>query len=103
MERRNFLRAMLGVAAATALPSEVWPFRKIFLPAQPSVRLAEYKDYSLWTIGPDGKPVCVKSGSFNVTKIEKIMNLADEAPLIWTANEEQLTAWRRKFKQYGLD
>jgi hypothetical protein len=33
MERRSFLRAMLGVAAATALPSEVWPFRKIFLPA----------------------------------------------------------------------
>ena len=33
MQRRNFLRAMLGVAAATALPSEVWPFRKIFLPA----------------------------------------------------------------------
>jgi len=32
MERRSFLRAMLGVAAATALPSEVWPFRKIFLP-----------------------------------------------------------------------
>jgi hypothetical protein len=23
---------MLGVAAATALPSEVWPFRKIFVP-----------------------------------------------------------------------
>ena len=35
MERRNFLRAMLGVAAATALPSEVWPFRKIFVPAAP--------------------------------------------------------------------
>ena len=33
MERRNFLRAILGVAATTALPSEVWPFRKIFLPA----------------------------------------------------------------------
>ena len=25
---------MLGVAAATALPSEVFPFRKIFLPAR---------------------------------------------------------------------
>jgi hypothetical protein len=26
------MRRMLGVAAATALPSEIWPFRKIFLP-----------------------------------------------------------------------
>lgn len=32
MDRRNFLRNILGVAAATALPSEVWPFKKIFLP-----------------------------------------------------------------------
>lgn len=32
MNRRNFLRAILGTAAATALPSEVWPFRKIFVP-----------------------------------------------------------------------
>lgn len=37
MERRNFLRSILGVAAATALPSEVWPFRKIFLPAAPQI------------------------------------------------------------------
>jgi hypothetical protein len=37
MDRRNFLRNMLGVAAATALPSEVFPFRKIFLPAAPTV------------------------------------------------------------------
>ena len=35
MNRRNFLRSMLGVAAATALPSEVFPFRKIFLPENP--------------------------------------------------------------------
>lgn len=32
MNRRNFLRLSLGVATVTALPSEVWPFRKIFLP-----------------------------------------------------------------------
>ena len=37
MDRRNFLRSMLGVAAATALPSEVWPFRKIFLPPKRSI------------------------------------------------------------------
>ena len=37
MDRRNFLRSMLGVAAATALPSEVFPFRKIFLPSAPKV------------------------------------------------------------------
>jgi hypothetical protein len=32
MNRRGFLNAILKTAAATALPSEVWPFRKIFLP-----------------------------------------------------------------------
>jgi len=32
MNRRNFLRLSFGVATVTALPSEVWPFRKIFLP-----------------------------------------------------------------------
>lgn len=40
MERRNFLRAMLGVAAATALPSEIWPFKKIFLPPTPKISVA---------------------------------------------------------------
>ena len=28
---------MLGVATATALPSEIWPFRKIFIPAVPTI------------------------------------------------------------------
>jgi hypothetical protein len=37
MDRRNFMRSILGVAAATALPSEVWPFRKIFLPTPPII------------------------------------------------------------------
>jgi TAT (twin-arginine translocation) pathway signal sequence len=37
MNRRNFLRAIIGTAAATALPSEVWPFRKIFLPTTPKL------------------------------------------------------------------
>jgi len=37
MNRRNFMRAILGTAAATALPSEVWPFRKIFLPGAPQL------------------------------------------------------------------
>lgn len=37
MNRRNFMRTLLGVASATALPSEVWPFRKIFLPPAPSI------------------------------------------------------------------
>jgi len=31
------MSSLLGVAAATALPSEVWPFRKIFLPAAPQL------------------------------------------------------------------
>lgn len=37
MDRRNFLRTMLGVAAVTALPSEVFPFKKIFLPPAPTL------------------------------------------------------------------
>lgn len=37
MNRRNFLRSMLGVAAATALPSEIWPFRKIFVLPAPAM------------------------------------------------------------------
>lgn len=45
MNRRNFLRSMLGVAAATALPSEVWPFRKIFLPAPTRF---DFLDLSHW-------------------------------------------------------
>ena len=32
MERRDFFRAMLG-AAALLPPSQVWPFRKIFIPS----------------------------------------------------------------------
>lgn len=46
MDRRNFLRAILGTAAATALPSEVWPFRKIFLPAQPKLVYQTFQDLS---------------------------------------------------------
>jgi hypothetical protein len=37
VNRRNFLHALLGTAAATALPSEVWPFKKIFLPLAPTI------------------------------------------------------------------
>ena len=41
MNRRGFIGAMLGAAAATALPSEVWPFRKIFLPAQKALTMGD--------------------------------------------------------------
>lgn len=34
MNRRLFLGTLLGTAVATALPSEIFPFRKIFLPAK---------------------------------------------------------------------
>src|ERR1700741_2073222 len=33
MNRRIFLGTILGAGAAVTLPSEVWPFRKIFLPS----------------------------------------------------------------------
>lgn len=48
MDRRNFLRSMLGVAAATALPSEVWPFKKIFLPMAPRITRVDMLDLSQW-------------------------------------------------------
>jgi hypothetical protein len=48
MDRRNFLRSMLGVAAATALPSEVWPFKKIFLPLAPRITRVDMLDLSQW-------------------------------------------------------
>ena len=48
MDRRNFLRSMLGVAAATALPSEVWPFRKIFLPPAPMITRVDVLDLNYW-------------------------------------------------------
>lgn len=48
MDRRNFLRSMLGVAAATALPSEVWPFKKIFLPLVPRITRIDMLDLSHW-------------------------------------------------------
>lgn len=51
MERRNFLRSILGVAAATALPSEVWPFRKIFLPTAPKITRIDMLDLNHWGEG----------------------------------------------------
>ena len=49
MNRRNFLRSMMGVSAAgivaPLLPSQVWPFRKIFLPAQSRV---DFMDLRYW-------------------------------------------------------
>lgn len=44
MNRRNFLNALLGTAAATALPSEIWPFRKIFLPVAPQIVIPEWDE-----------------------------------------------------------
>jgi len=41
---------MLGVAAATALPSEVWPFRKIFLPPAPQVLIYDWCGYTWETL-----------------------------------------------------
>lgn len=38
---------MLGVAAATALPSEVWPFKKIFLPPAPRIVPLRFQ-YLMW-------------------------------------------------------
>jgi hypothetical protein len=54
MDRRAFLGSMLKVAAATALPSEIWPFRKIFLPAPRTIVLQE--NFS-WIIDPTLLPL----------------------------------------------
>jgi len=59
MNRRNFLCSMLGVSAAGVvvplLPSQVWPFRKIFLPAQSRV---DFLDLRYWgmTLYPYPEP-----------------------------------------------
>ena len=49
------MRTMLGVAAATALPSEVWPFRKIFLPAQP--KIVSFRDVSFYDLRQYSAPL----------------------------------------------
>lgn len=48
MDRRNFLRSMLGVAAVTALPSEIWPFKKIFVPTAIPVSRIDILDLRHW-------------------------------------------------------
>lgn len=48
MDRRNFLRSMLGVAAVTALPSEIWPFKKIFVPAAIPISRIDILDLRHW-------------------------------------------------------
>jgi len=46
MERRNFLRLLMGGASATVAPSLVWPFRKFFLPSlwAPSTAVELFED-----------------------------------------------------------
>lgn len=42
LSRRDLLRTMLGLARVAALPlSMVWPFRKIFLPSEPTIIIPE--------------------------------------------------------------
>jgi len=101
MERRNFLRSILGVAAATALPSEVWPFRKIFLPAQQIVvgHVAITPVYGNW----QGLERAVYPGRLSKQELQRILGIMSEpepAYLLWEASNEQSEAWRRKFKQY---
>lgn len=89
MDRRNFLRSMLGVAAATALPSEVWPFKKIFLPLVPRIIVPDalnlatieaielsyfaksipdlvYRDSSLYQLLKKGRPVTITAHPFRM-------------------------------------
>lgn len=51
MNRRGFIGALLGTAAATALPSEIWPFRKIFVPTWAGTSV-ERPPIGTW-IGPE--------------------------------------------------
>ena len=54
MDRRKFLGSILGTAAATALPSEIWPFRKIFLPPT-DITTSFYQECGrLWWNRPGG-------------------------------------------------
>ena len=69
MERRNFLRTMLGVAGATALPSEMWPFRKIFLPAGPKIIPGTYAALSRATY-PGRLPVPLRCADVTALQLE---------------------------------
>jgi len=69
MERRNFFRMMLGVAAATALPSEIWPFKKIFLPATPEIIPGTYAALSRATYS--GRlPVSLRMSDVTAVELE---------------------------------
>lgn len=63
MNRRSFLRTFIGgTTIAAVAPSMVWPFRKIFLPAQPTKEFFKLDDfnylawdskYEVWYLNPE--------------------------------------------------
>jgi hypothetical protein len=115
---------MLGVAAATALPSEIFPFRKIFLPMVPRITRVDmldlpqwgkveaieleafakeipdliYRSDSLYKLLKKNEMMTVSSRSFRIP-------LRDNTPpgqFIWTPNEDQARAIAKKQAQ-GID
>jgi TAT (twin-arginine translocation) pathway signal sequence len=109
MDRRNFLRSMLGVAAATALPSEIFPFRKIFLPAVPSISAISAVEWELFAI-PDlvfrDTPWLARlRGKYPVSSRTFRIPMRETGPsgkFIWMPNEDQARAIAEKQAQ-GID
>lgn len=98
---------MLGVAAATALPSEIFPFRKIFLPAAPRITRVDMLDLSQW-----GKVEAIEAIELEAfaKEIPDLIYRSDslykflkrDGQFIWTPNEDQARAIAKKQAQ-GID
>lgn len=117
---------MLGVAAATALPSEVFPFRKIFLPAAPRIvdcwgfeglarspypgPLADIEAIQLEVFAKEIPDLIFKNTSFyemlknprRVPVSSRPFHIPLPEKFIWTPNEGQAKAIADKYAE-GVD
>jgi hypothetical protein len=98
---------MLGVAAATALPSEIFPFRKIFLPAAPRITRVDMLDLSQWGIEAIELEAFAKEIPdliYRSDSLYKFLKKRNTPPgqFIWTPNEDQARAIAKKQAQ-GID
>jgi hypothetical protein len=103
---------MLGVAAATALPSEVWPFKKIFLPMAPRIVIPDFlnapsiHDLSCDEILGEGLSRATYPGrlatpiSYPAYRIP-LQDMA-KGKFVWTPNPDQAEAIAAKYAQ-GVD
>lgn len=94
MNRRGFLRSMLGVAAATALPSEIWPFRKIFVPENP-VPLFPPGTYGALSRAEYPGRLCVPLSQQQITALE-LEYYAKEIPDLFHSGSALYSVFKRR-------